>query len=142
VVMPVLPGARMVDRGVIRESRRRSFRLDADTFEIPTYDNAEGLVDRLARRGFLVLDDVVASVADGDPGWASERTIQRRFHWALGLTPTELGQIRRARRAVDLLRAGRAAADVAAELDYADQPHLVRSLRRFMGDTPGRLATP
>jgi Helix-turn-helix domain len=142
VVMPVLPGARTVDQGIVRESRPRAFRVEADTFEIPTYDNAEALVDRLVRRGFLVFDDVVARVADGEPGWASERTIQRRFQWALGLTPKELGQIRRARRAVDLLRAGWAAADVAAELDYADQPHLIRSLRRFMGDTPGRLAAP
>jgi Helix-turn-helix domain len=140
--MPRLPGARMVDRGVNRPiASDRRFELDADTFEIPTFENADGLVDRLVRRGIVVLDDVVGRVADGDPAWASERTIQRRFRWALGLSPKGFDQIRRAGDAVALLERGRAAADVAAELGYADQAHLTRSMRRFMGRTPGEIMT-
>jgi hypothetical protein len=139
--MPRLPGRHMVDRGVLRPiGAGRTFELDADTFEIPTFENAEGLVQRLARRGIVVLDDVIDRVVDGEPAWASERTIERRFRWALGLTPKQLAQIRRAQAAVARLQAGRAAADVAAELGYADQPHLSRSLRRFMGLTPSEVA--
>jgi len=141
VYMPRLPGRQMVDRGVIRPlGAGRCFELDADTFEIPTFENAEDLVERLVRRDILCLDDVVDRVADGDPAWASERTIERRFRWALGLTPSQLAQIRRARAAVSKLQDGAAPADVAADLGYADQPHLTRSLRRFMGRTPGEIA--
>jgi hypothetical protein len=142
VVMPRLPGARMLDRGVLRPNGTRTFRLDGDTFEIPTFENADVLVDRLVRREIVVIDELVAGVADGDPAWASERTVQRRFRWALGLSPKQFHQIRRASRAVELLRTGRTAADVASELDYADQPHLIRSLRRFTGRTPRQLAAP
>jgi helix-turn-helix protein len=139
--MPRLPGRRMVDRGVLRPiGAGRTFELDADTFEIPTFDSAEDLVRRLVRRGIVVLDDVVDRVVDGEPAWASDRTVERHFRWVLGLTPKQLAQIRRAREAVTRLQAGRAAADVAAELGYSDQPHLTRSLRRFMGRTPGQLA--
>jgi hypothetical protein len=141
--MPGLPGQRMVDRGLIRPlGAGWCFELDADTFEIPTFENAEGLVERLVKRDFLRLDDVVDRVAGGDPAWASERTIERRFRWVLGLTPSQLAQIRRARVAVSKLEAGAAPADVAADLGYADQPHLTRSLRRFMGRTPGEIAEP
>lgn len=141
--MPRLPGQRMVDRGVLRPvGTGRSFELDSDTFEIPTYENAEGLVQRLAQREIVVLDEVVDRVVDGEPAWASERTVQRRFRWALGLSPKQLAQIRRAREAVARLQAGFAAADVAVDLGYADQPHLIRSLRRFMGRTPGDVAEP
>jgi AraC-like DNA-binding protein len=49
-------------------------------------------------------------------------------------------RIERARRAAILLREGLSAADTAAMLGYVDQPHLTRSLRRFIGQTPARLA--
>ena len=141
--MPRLPGERMVDRGVLRPlGEGRSFELDADTFEIPTFENAEGLVERLVQREIVRLDDIVDRVADGEPVWASERTVERRFRWTLGLTPTQLVQIRRAGEAVAKLRAGAAPAQVAADLGYADQPHLTRSLRRFMGQTPGEIGAP
>jgi hypothetical protein len=136
--MPRLPGQRMVDRGVLRPmGSGRTFEIDSDTFEIPTFENAEGFVQRLIRRDLVVLDDVVDRVVDGDPAWASERTVERRFRWALGLSPKQLAQIRRAREAMTRLQAGCAPAAVAAELGYADQSHLTRSLRRFMGRTPG-----
>ena len=139
--MPRLPGQEMVDRGVLRPiGAGRRFELDADQFEIPNFENAEGLVERLVRRGIVVLDDVVERVVEGDSAWASERTVQRRFRWAMGLSPKELAQIQRARSAVALLEAGWSPANVAAELGYADQPHLTRSLRRFMGRTPGEVA--
>ena len=141
--MPRLPGQQMVDRGVPRPiGVGRTFELDADTFEIPTFENAEGLVQRLARRGIVVLDDVVGRVVGGEPAWVSERTVERRFRMALGLTPKQLAQIRRAQEAVTRLQAGCAAAEVATELGYADQPHLTRSLRRFIGRTPGEVAGP
>jgi Helix-turn-helix domain len=141
VFMPRLPGARMIDTAVLRPTTsKRSFALDSEVLEIPTFENAEGLVDRLIRRGIIVRDEIVEGVVEGRPKAISPRSVQRHFLQALGMTSKQLAQIQRARRAVVLLRQGRAVADVAAELGYADQPHMTRSLRRLMGQTPGEIA--
>jgi AraC-like DNA-binding protein len=142
VYMPRLPGARMVDRGVFRPTiSKRAFELDNDVFEIPSFENAEGLVERLVRRGLIVRDDIVDDVAEGRPVAMSTRAVERHFRWALGLTPKQLEQIHRANRAVTMLEAGRSPVDVAADLEFADQSHLTRSLKRFTGRTPGEIAS-
>jgi hypothetical protein len=141
VFMPRLPGDQMLDRGVQRPTvSRRAFWMDGDTMEIPTFQNAEGLVTRLARQGLLQRDEIVEGVLTGSPRAISPRSVQRHFLRATGMTRKAFEQIQRANRAVDLLRQGRAAVDVALELGYADQPHLVRSLKRTMGQTPGEIA--
>lgn len=49
-----------------------------------------------------------------------------------------LRRVLRLRRAVDLLRAGVAPAEVAARAGYADQPHLSREVRALAGRSPGQ----
>jgi AraC-like DNA-binding protein len=140
VFMPTAPGSRMIDQGLVRPLvSGRAFALDHETLEIPTYDNAEGLVDRLDRRGLLARDELVESAAQGQPRAISPRSMQRHFVSALGVTPKQFSQIKRACRAVELLRGGMAPAAVAAEAGYADQPHLTRSLKAIMGQTPREL---
>jgi AraC-like DNA-binding protein len=142
VFMPRLPGARMVDKAVVRPlTTRRTFALDSDELEIPSFENAEGLVDRLVDRDIIVCDEIVADVAEGGQEGLSPRSVQRHFVHALGLSPKQLAQIQRAKRAVALLRAGRAIVDVAMDLGYADQPHMTRSLKRFIGRTPGEISS-
>jgi hypothetical protein len=143
VFMPAMPGEAMLDRGrPLPAASARAFALDSDLLEIPTFDNAEGLVDRLVRRGLLTRDEIVEGVVEGRPRAMSPRSVQRHFLHALGLTPKQLAQIQRANAAVALLEQGRPAADVAAELGYTDQPHLTHSLKRIMGRTPGAIARP
>jgi len=60
---------------------------------------------------------------------------------ATGLTRGAIGQIRRAERAAELLCRGVPPLDVAGQVGYADQPHLTRSLKRFVGRTPSQIAT-
>ena len=43
-------------------------------------------------------------------------------------------------RAVDLLGRGVPALEVVRLAGYADQPHLTRSLKRFVGQTPSQIA--
>ncbi len=137
VFMPMLPGAQMLDRAIFRPSvNPRSFWLAGEVVEVPTFDNAEGLVRRLVRRGLLAQDQTVVRVLDGDPRLLSQRTVQRHFRHVLGITPKALQQITRARRAVELLRGGSRISDVAFGLGFADQAHLTRSLKRMMGQTP------
>jgi hypothetical protein len=141
VFMPRLPGKRMIDRGLLHPTpSSRTFRLEQDELEIPTFDNAEGLVDRLVRRELIVRDDIVAGVVEGRPRAIHPRSVQRHFLETMGLTAKRLEQIRRACRAIDLLTRGKRAVDVALELEYADQSHLTRTLKAIMGRTPGQIA--
>jgi AraC-like DNA-binding protein len=141
VFMPRLPGMRMVDSFLVHPTASaRSFSMLGEALEIPTFDNVEGLVIRLARRGLLARDELVESVVQGHPRAASERSVQRHFMQALGITPTQFEQIRRARQAVDRLEKGLPIAAVATELSYSDQSHMTRALRAIMGRTPGQIA--
>ncbi|GIG41709.1 helix-turn-helix domain-containing protein [Cellulomonas phragmiteti] len=109
-------------------------------------------------RTFLPVDDegllvnrVVAEVED-DPGLLrvdqlcerfgmAERALQRLLRRRTGLSPKWLIQRRRLHEAAERLRAGQVSvAQVAAQLGYADQPHLTRDFRRVTGLTPGQFA--
>lgn len=80
----------------------------------------------------------VARVAS-DAGW-SNRTLQRHSRAVYGYGPATLRRVLRFRRAVSMLRAGRAPADVAAAAGYSDQPHLHREVRAFAATTVAILA--
>jgi AraC-like DNA-binding protein len=70
----------------------------------------------------------------------SERALQRLTRRRLGLTPRWLIQRRRLHEACERLRSGTVTiAEVAADLGYADQPHLTRDVRAVTGLTPGQL---
>ena len=70
----------------------------------------------------------------------SERTLQRHFLKTTGLTYKHFTLIQRAQQAMAMLRAGQPAADVVFALGYADQAHMINSLRQIMGQTPGQIA--
>ena len=116
--------------------------MDQEQLEIPTFDNAEGLVERLVARGLLVRDEIVEGVVDGKPRAVTPRSMQRHFLRALGMTAKQLAQIERACRAVELLGQGRRVIDVALELGYADQAHMTRALKVLVGRTPGPNRSP
>jgi len=107
--------------------------------EIPTFENADVFVERLVRDGIVENNDIVASVVEGHPKAMSERTMQRHFLRTTGLTYKSFTLIERAQKAMSLLRMGRPAADVAFALGYADQAHLINSLKAIMGETPGQI---
>ena len=95
---------------------------------------------RLVRAGLVATDPHIGDVLRGDTRGRSRRTDQRRVLRATGMTHATIRQIRRARRATMLLRAGAALVDVAYDAGYYDQAHLTRSLRRFVGQTPAAIA--
>ncbi len=71
----------------------------------------------------------------------SERALQRLVHRRLGRTPEWLVQRRRLQEAAGRLRQRTVTdAEVAADLGYADQPHLTRDFARVTGMTPGEFA--
>lgn len=139
---------RLLPPGVLRDrndvtlpaASPRAFVLDGTAWEYPTFENAETFVARLVRRGLVATDPHVEAVLRGDGTPRSRRTDERRVLRATGMTQGTIRQIRRARRAVRLLRAGVPPAAVAHDADYFDQAHLTRSLQRFVGLTPADVA--
>jgi len=112
------------------------FRFAGRAWQIPTYENAETFVDRLARYGLIDVEPVVQAAIHGDCQALSRRSVQRRFLHVAGMTHATFRQIERARRATDLLRSGSSILDVIHEAGYFDQAHLGRSLKRLIGLTP------
>lgn len=139
--MPLMPGEAMRDEGVMLEKIGRDrFWIGTDVVEIPNFDNADAFIEGLVRRGIVESNEVVASIVSGRPKAMSERTMQRHFLRTTGLTYKSFTQIERAQKAMALLQAGRQAVEVAFALGYADQPHMIRSLRAIMGQTPRAIA--
>jgi hypothetical protein len=137
-----LPMDGTVDHGIeFPDVSRHSVRIFGHTMPLPGYDGAEDLVQRLVRAGVIVRDRMVCDVLRGWPPDATARTVRRHFLSATGLTPGVVRQIERARDAAMLIRAGAPIADVAHDLGYFDQPHLTRSLGRFIGHTATELRT-
>jgi hypothetical protein len=140
--MPGLPPGRLVDGMVtLPAGTGRSFWLDGTTWELPAPDTADVFVHRLVRAGLLVHDPIVAEALHGDVEGFSTRSLERRVARATGLSRGAMGRVRRAERAVELLSRGVPASEVACRTGYADQPHLTRSLRRLVGQTPSEIGS-
>jgi len=139
-VLQHLPASYLRDGMVdLPEARSDSFWLDDSVWQFPNYENADTFVDRLVRRGLLVLEPVVKAALRADRQELSLRSVQRRFLRATGLTHGTLSQIARARYATILLQEGNSILDTVDLAGYADQPHLTRSLKYFIGLTPAEL---
>ena len=85
-------------------------------------------------------DRTVEGAIRGELQNVTTRTEQRRVLQVTGLTRGAIYQIERARRATLLLKHGTPILDVVHEAGYYDQAHLTRSLQRFIGQTPARIA--
>ncbi|MBO3749964.1 AraC family transcriptional regulator [Streptosporangiaceae bacterium NEAU-GS5] len=142
--MPHLPVSRLVDSAVLAPHvTSDALVLRGEEWELPSFDNAEDFVNRLVGAGILVRDPLVTDVVAGDDApRLSARSVQRRVMAATGLTQGAIHQIERARQAVLLLGEGVPALEIVHRLGYYDQPHLARSLTRFVGRTATELRHP
>ena len=118
----------------------RSFWLNGSAWEYPTFENADTFVARLLNKGIVARDRTVEAVVRGQSHRQSLRSAQRHFLRATGITYAMFRQIERARHAANLLREGVAIADVVHQAGYYDQPHLSRSLKHLIGQTPTEVA--
>lgn len=138
--LPVIPINRFLDSDLcLPAASHGSFWLHGMNWEFPRFEDVEVFVSRLVREDVLLCDPLVSAVLDNQPHDLSLRTVRRRFLRSTGLTPKQIGQIDRAVQAMTLLTRGVSILDVVYDLGYADQPHLTRSLRRFIGQTPGEI---
>lgn len=138
--MPTLPPGRLVDRSVaLPQVADGSVRLDGSVWEVPGPDDLEPFVAELARAGLLAHDPVVPEALRGEVRGLSTRSVERRVARATGLTRGAIRRVERAERAVELLSRGMSPLDAARLAGYADQPHLTRSLTRYVGQTPSQI---
>lgn len=115
------------------------FALAGRLHRVPAFDRLTAFVHSLADRGALRVDADTRRMLGGDTGGWSERSRQRRIKAVTGLTRVRIDQVVRAREASRALRAGLAPGRVAAELGYADQAHLTRSLVALRAERPSAL---
>jgi helix-turn-helix protein len=140
-LMPTFPAKMVMDRqdANLPEASSQSFWLNGSAWQYPDYENADTFVEGLVRDGLLLGDPVVGAVLRGQALELSLRSVQRRFLRATGLTYGAVSQIERARYATTLLKHGISILDIVNQVGYADQPHLTRSLSRFIGQTPAQI---
>jgi len=116
------------------------FWFSGQAWEIPSYDNAENFVARLARAGVIARSHATDAAIEGDCGRMSLRSVQRHFRHVTGMTLSSYQQIERARHAAALLMDGSSVLDATFDAGYFDQAHLTRSVKQLIGTTPARLA--
>ena len=138
--LPLLPTTTLVDAEVdLPAVSRNSFWLFGSVWQLPDYENADTFIDWLVRKDLLARDPLVDAALQGHLKDRDPRTIQRRFSRATGLTQSAVRQIERARHATDLLQQGVSILDTVEQAGYFDQPHLTRSLKYLIGQTPAQI---
>ncbi|MBZ0283530.1 MAG: AraC family transcriptional regulator [Anaerolineae bacterium] len=137
--MPHLPVKNFLDaETAMPDASSKSFWLKGSAWQFPSYENVDTFIDRLVHDDVLVCDPIVnAALQDALPETPS-RTVRHRFLHATGLTQNHIHQFERAKYAATLLEQGVSILDTVHEAGYFDQPHLTRSLKRFIGKTPAQ----
>jgi AraC-like DNA-binding protein len=135
-----LPAVRMVNTmTVLPQIRPNTFWFDGLSWEIPNFDNADIFVEKLIQNSTLAQDSVVENSLRGDVLGITQRSVQRHFLQATGLSLRYHQQIRRAGEAIKLLETGHNILEVVHRLGYADQPHMSRIIKHMSGCTPGQI---
>ena len=138
--MPQLPVSEFVNREInLPQASDNKFWLHGSSWQFPKFENADVFINRLVQDDLLVYEPVIGEVLQDQPLDLSARTLQRRFLQATGLTHKIIQQIERAQQAATLLEQGVPILDVVFETGYFDQPHLTKSLKRFVGQTPSQI---
>ncbi len=140
-LMPHFPALNLLDRRdvYLPQANSNAFWLNGTAWEFPDFENMDTFVNKLVREGLVIREPVVGAALQGQVKERSLRSVQRRFLRATGLTHSYIHQIERARQATILLKQGTSIMDTVDQAGYADQPHLTRSLKHLIGQTPAQI---
>jgi hypothetical protein len=132
------PAQKFTDRlRKVPADRHGRFQFEETLLQFPDFNNAEQLIERMRDLGYI--SGKVWSSQEFPKQGMSSKTYSRFVKRSTGLSPYKLHQMQRMAEAFHLLRRGMPAATVAAELGFADQAHLHRALKQFLGHTPKEL---
>jgi AraC-like DNA-binding protein len=136
--MPTILPSTLIDKCIVFPiPSSSSFTLFYSKWQMPSFENADNFIDRLVRKSILEHEPITN--ISNQRQTKSVRTIQYRFLRSTGLSKRTIQQIERARYATTLLKEGVSILDTVYEAGYSDQPHLTRSLKRFIGYTPAEI---
>jgi len=139
--MPDFPIINLVNSEVaLPEASSQKFWLKGSAWQFPDFENIDAFINRLVKDGLLLREPIVDAALHGRFPDLSSRSIQRRVLRTTGLTYNTIRQIERARRATILLQEGVSILDTVFQTGYADQSHLTRSFKHFIGQTPSQIA--
>lgn len=140
-LMPHFPALNLLDRRdvYLPQANSNAFWLNGTAWEFPDFENMDTFVNKLVREDLVIREPVVGAALQGQVKERSLRSVQRRFLRATGLTHSYIHQIERARQATILLKQGTSIMDTVDQAGYADQPHLTRSLKHLIGQTPAQI---
>jgi hypothetical protein len=113
------------------------FQFEGTLLQFPDFNNAEQLIEQMHDLGYIS-GKVINSQEFPKQGMSS-KSYYRFIKRSTGLSPYKLHQLQRMAEAFHLLRQGVPPATVAAELGFADQAHLHRAVKQFLGHTPKEL---
>jgi hypothetical protein len=138
--IPHLPTRKLLDSETsLPGALSKSFWLKGAAWEFPDPENIDTFIGKLAREEVIAFDPLIAAALKRPPLDIPPRTLRHRFLQATGLPQGHIVQVERAQRAAALLQQGTSILDTVHEAGYFDQPHLTRSLKQFVGYTPGEL---
>jgi AraC-like DNA-binding protein len=100
--------------------------------DVPGLDRCERAVTILAADPVRPIADIAAELG------VSHGHLDREFTRVVGLSPRRLARLLRVERLLAAIEPGAAVpwADLAADLGWTDQSHLIRDVRRHTGTTP------
>lgn len=113
------------------------FRFEGTWLQFPSFKDAERLIKQMDDLGYL--SGRVLHGQESPKQGMSSKSYSRFVKRNTGLSPYKLHQLQRMAEAFRLLRQGMPAATVASELGFADQAHLARAAKQFLGHTPKEL---
>ncbi|HEY8998946.1 MAG TPA: helix-turn-helix domain-containing protein [Candidatus Saccharimonadales bacterium] len=113
------------------------FEFEGTLLRFPDFENVEQLVEQMHDLGYL--SGKVLPSQELPRQSMSSKSYSRYIKRSTGLSPYKLHQLQRMAEALRLLRQGMPAASVASELGFADQAHLTRAAKQFLGHTPKEL---
>lgn len=140
VFMPHMPTRNLLDNEIeLPGTFSNHFWLRDSSWELPSFENADTFVNNLVKQEILAQDLLVNEALKGAKTDVSPRTLRHRFLRSTGMSRTYLEQMSRAQEAAAMLGRGASIMDTVFDLGYYDQPHLNRSLKQFIGYTPGQI---
>lgn len=113
------------------------FEFEGTQLQFPDFEKVEQLIEHMHNLGYIsgkVFDEQTPHKQG-----ASTKSYSRHIKRSTGLSPYKLHQLQRMAEALRLLRHGVPAAKVASELGFADQAHLTRATKQFLGHSPKEL---
>lgn len=132
------PAQRYIDCSrPIKADSDSSFLFGNTLFRFPEFDKAEELIEQMCRQGYI--SGRAISVDEVSKEEMSTKTYARYIKQNTGLSPYKLHQLQRMSKVFKQIQEGVPFATIASEAGFADQAHLHRATRQYLGHTPKEL---